>query len=113
MHFEDLNVWKRSSQLSIEVIKQFSICNDSAFKSEITRCCLAVPGNIAEGFDRGTEKYCTTFFFHAKGSCAQLQTYIHIGIQLGYISQENGSIWNQEANKISQMLSTLISSRSH
>jgi four helix bundle protein len=113
MHFEDLNVWKRSSKLCVEILKELTHCQDKSYKSQITRSSLSVPSNIAEGFERGTDKDCNTFFYHAKGACAELQTLIHIGIETDYLKEELGLLWKQEAKQLSKMLSTLISSRTH
>ena len=110
--FEDLEVWKRSSRPCVLVYKELACCKDFGFKDQITRCSLSVPSNIAEGFERGTDKDSTRFFYYAKGSCGELRTQIYIGIEIGYIKKEVGFQWKDEVEQLSKMLSALIKSRS-
>ena len=112
MRFEDLEVWKRSSRLCVEVYKALACCKNYGFKDQITRCSLSVPSNIAEGFERETDKDSIKFFYYAKSSCGELRTQIYIGIEIGYIKKETGLLWKNEAEQLSKMLSALIKSRS-
>ena len=41
--FEDLEVWKRAVELSVEVYKSLSQCTDFGFRAQITRSCLSIP----------------------------------------------------------------------
>ena len=111
MRFEDLEVWKRSCRLSIDIYKTLNNCKDFSFKDQITRSSLSVPSNIAEGFERNSDKDSVKFFYYAKGSCGELRTQIYIGIEIGYIAKEIGFTWKSEAEQISKMLSALIKSR--
>ncbi len=110
--FEDLDVWKRSSRLCVSIYKELAFCKDYGFKDQITRCSLSVPSNIAEGYERGTDRDSTRFFYYAKGSCGELRTQIYIGIEIGYIKKETGLQWKNEVEQLSKMLSALIKSRS-
>jgi four helix bundle protein len=109
--FEDLEVWQRSSRLCVEIYKGLASCKDFGFKDQITRSSLSIPSNIAEGFERGSDKDSSKFFYYAKGSCGELRTQIYIGIKIGYIPKEAGMIWKDEAEQISKMLAALIKSR--
>jgi len=110
--FEDLEVWNRSSRLCVSVYKELASCKDYGFKDQITRCSLSIPSNIAEGYERGTDKDSNRFFYYAKGSCGELRTQIYIGIEIGYIKKETGLQWKDEVEQFSKMLSALIKSRS-
>jgi four helix bundle protein len=52
MKFETLDVWKRSAKLASEVYQYFACCNGYGFKDQITRTCLSVSSNVAEGWER-------------------------------------------------------------
>ena len=56
MKFENLEVWKRSSILSVLIYKELADLKDYGFKDQITRSGLSVPSNIAEGFGRSSDK---------------------------------------------------------
>jgi four helix bundle protein len=111
MQYEDLAVWKRSTRLSIEIYQHLRELKDFGFKDQVTRSGLSVPSNIAEGFDRESNKECVTFLSYAKGSCAELRTQMYIGIEMGYIERMTGERWVQETQEISPMLGGLIKTK--
>lgn len=108
MKFEDLDVWKRSSRLSVSIYRELSNLTDYGFKDQITRSGLSIPSNIAEGLERDSDKEKRNFLNYAKGSCAELRTQIYIGIEIGYINKSPGKTWIQETLEISAMLSGLM-----
>ena len=111
MKFEDLDVWKRSSRLSADIYRELRELKDFGFKDQITRSGLSVPSNIAEGFERESQKQALIFLSYAKGSCGELRTQIYIGMEIEYIDKQLGSQWINEANEISAMLSGLIKTK--
>ena len=111
MRFEDLEVWKRAARLSADIYKELRDLKDYGFKDQITRSGLSVPSNIAEGFERESQKECLTFLSYAKGSCGELRSQIYIGMEIGYIEQEIGKKWLVEATEISSMISGLMKTK--
>jgi four helix bundle protein len=109
--FEQLDVWRRSARLSAELYKALKDCRDYGFRDQITRSGLSVPSNIAEGYERISQKECVQFLGYAKGSCGELRTQIYIGMDVGYIDKVTGNEWITEAQQISAMLSSLIKAR--
>ena len=81
--FEDLEVWKRSCRLCVEIYKTLEACKEFGFRDQATRSALSIPSNIAEGYERNTPKEYTRFLKIAKGSCGELRTQLYIGIELG------------------------------
>jgi len=111
MRFEDLDVWKRAISLSVDIYKELSYLKDYGFRDQITRSGLSIPSNIAEGFERVSYKESVNFLSYAKGSCGELRTQIHIGMQIGYIDKDKGDKWLKEASELSSMLNGLIKTR--
>ena len=111
MNFRNLEVWKRSVRLSAELYQGLRGLKDYGFKDQITRSGLSVPSNIAEGYGRGSVKETIQFLHYAKGSCAELQTQIIIGIEVGYIENQQGIQWQQESEELSAMLGGLIKTK--
>jgi len=48
MKYEDLEIWKKSRKLAIDVYINTKNLRDFGFKDQITRCALSVPSNIAD-----------------------------------------------------------------
>jgi len=106
--FEELDVWKRSAWLSADLYKELANLKDYGFRDQITRASLSVPSNIAEGYERDSDKEMANFLNYAKGSAGEIRTQIYIGMEIGYINNEIGKHWLQEAEEISKMLHGLI-----
>jgi len=111
MKFEDLEVWKRAAKLSGNIYKEVKELRDYGFKDQITRSGLSIASNIAEGFERGSQKENIVFLSYAKGSSGELRTQVYIGMDIGYIKKAVGEEWLREAREISSMLSGLIKTK--
>jgi four helix bundle protein len=105
--FESLVVWKKSSRLSVDLYKAFSSLKDYGFRDQITRAGLSIPSNIAEGFERDSEREKANFLSYAKGSAGEVRTQILIGMEIGYINKKLGDKWVKETKEISKMLQVL------
>ena len=108
MAFEDLDVWKRSSRLSANIYKKMNDLKDYGFRDQITRAGLSIPCNIAEGIERKSNKEAVNFLSYARGSCGELRTQIYIGMDIGYIPEDEGKRWIAETKEISAMLAGLM-----
>ncbi len=109
--FEDLEVWKSAYKLSVEIYRKFSSCKDYAFKDQITKSALSIPSNIAEGFERNTNKEFIHFLYIAKGSCGELRTQLYIAMEIGILGKNDGEKLIKDAESISYMLNALIQKR--
>jgi four helix bundle protein len=85
--FENLEVWKRSCRLCIDLYSALKSCRDLGLYSQLTRSAVSVPSNIAESAERKTVKDFANFLYMAKGSSAELRTQLYLASELGYISR--------------------------
>ncbi len=108
MNFENLEVWKRACQLSVEVYAAMKDLKDFGFKDQITRSSLSVPSNIAEGMVKPSVKEKIRFLHIANGSCVEMRTQAYIGMKIDYIPNDTGLYWVQETKEISSMLMGLV-----
>ena len=107
MRCENLDVWKMSCRVSVEIYRYFKECKDYGFKDQITRASLSIPSNIAEGMEKDYPKEKSRFFEISKGSTAELITQIYIGIEIDYIEKAVGLEWIKKLNEISKMITGL------
>ena len=105
---ENLDVWKRACRLSVSLYKLMITSKEYGFKDQITRAALSIPSNIAEGYERETNKTRIQFLKIAKGSCGELWTQLMIGRAAGFIDKHVGKELEQEAKEISRMIWGLI-----
>lgn len=109
--FEDLDVWRRSRLLAVEVCRTFKDCRDFGFRDQVTRSAVSVPSNIAEGAERNTKPEFVQFLGYAKGSLAELRTQLMIARDLEYLSGEQAARMLDEAEQLGKMLYRLVQSQ--
>lgn len=76
--------------------------------SQLKRCSISIPSNIAEGFGRGTNKEYYRFLNIAMGSLFEFQTQIEIAYNLEYISQADFNSIYEDSREVERMLSSFM-----
>ncbi len=105
--FEDLEVWQRSSRLSVAIFQNFENCKFFTLRDQIRRSGLSIPSNIAEGAERGSAKDFAHFLNFSKGSCAELRTQVYIARKLKVVEKSDSEGLIAETKEISAMLEGL------
>ena len=106
--FEDLFVWQRAIVHSIEIYKRFQSVTDFGFKNQIQRASISISNNIAEGFERGSDRDFRRFLFIAQGSCSEVKSMLYIALKVHYISKDEFSAIYGQLNEIGKMLFGLM-----
>lgn len=74
--FEDLDVWQRSRDLTRQVYAASGdgeFARDFGLKDQMRRASVSIMSNIAEGFERGSNKEFIQFLYIAKGSAGNFE----------------------------------------
>lgn len=90
-NFRRLEIWKIAMELVHEtymVIEHFPSDERFGLRSQITRCAVSVPSNIAEGSSRSSIKEFSHYLDISLGSCFELETQLIISAQLFNINNE-------------------------
>jgi len=109
-NFENLDVWKRSCRLSVELWQLLKNSNEYWLKEQMLRSALSMPSNIAEGCERNSKAEFKRFVNIAKGSAAELRTQVYIAIETGVLKKESIERFIEELKAITKMLQALINS---
>ena len=107
-----LDVWKDSMRLARDIYRvsvAFPESERFGLTTQLRRCAVSVPSNIAEGAGRGGRKEYAHHLRIARGSLMELDTQLWIARDLGFI--DNTSEINQLIQRIAAMLSALIISK--
>ncbi len=109
--YKDLQVWKDSMDLVIDIYKlteKFPNSELYGLTSQVRRSSVSVPSNIAEGSGRKYSKEYVHFLYVSKGSLLELETQLEISNRLGYTKSVD--YFNERIKHIRIMLISLIHS---
>lgn len=88
---EDLKIGKKSIELAKSVYQLGAVLpSDEKFglNSQLKRCSISIPSNIAEGAGRNSNKEFKHFLSTANGSTYELQTQIILATELSPINKD-------------------------
>ncbi len=111
--YKDLIVWQKSVELVTEIYAATAkFPREEAFglTSQLRRCAVSVPSNIAEGQGRATRGEFIQFLAHARGSLFELETQVHIAGKLGYLCGENQGRPGMRVEEVARILNGLLTS---
>ncbi len=111
--FEDLEVWKKSRELTNAAFTIKRANQHYSFNDQLVRACVSIMNNIAEGFDRRSNKEFVHFLYIAKGSAAEVRSMLYIANDQQHITQIEFNMLSSLCIEISKMLSGLIKSLSN
>ena len=90
--FEDLIAWQKSQELASLIYKKFQELRDFGFKDQIFRAVISISNNIAEGFDRSSDKDFIRFLYYALGSCSEVKSMLYLSNKLKFLNYEEASM---------------------
>ena len=111
--YQDLAAWQEARSLVREIYaltKSFPSDERFGLTSQIRRCSISVPSNIAEGYGRGSRNDYSRFLRIARGSLFEIETQLVLGHDLGYITDEACIGAQQQIDKVARPLWGLIRS---
>ena len=108
--FEDVVAWQKAKEQSLQVYRSFESTRDYGFRDQVQRASVSVMNNIAEGFERQTNKEFRQFLFIAKGSCAEVRSMLYLAEELRYLEKPAHIKLSDETVEITKILNGLIKS---
>ncbi len=108
--YRDLLVWQKSMVLVTNVYQASkSLPKDETYGliSQIRRCAVSIPSNIAEGYGRNSISDYIRSLHIATGSLYELQTQLEICINLQYLNKRSFDKLYESSREIERMLSSL------
>lgn len=102
MHnFRQLQIWQEAFLIAKEiyvVLDELPSSEKFGLRSQISKCAISVPSNIAEGSSRSSNKEFGHFLSIALGSLFELETQLLLTVELDFI----------EAGRLGQLLKDII-----
>ena len=109
--YRDLDVWKKARSFVKEVYlvtRNFPKDEMYGLMSQMRRCAVSIPSNIAEGYGRQFKKETIQFLHIARGSLFELETQLFIASDLSYIDEECLEKFLMQLDDCKKLLNGLI-----
>jgi four helix bundle protein len=110
--FEEIKSWQKSRLFNKRI---YEITNDnSEFKKDfdlvrqIRRASISISSNIAEGFERNTDKELIHFLYIAKASSAEVRSQLYLALDLNYVSKMEFEELFNDISDVSKLISGFI-----
>jgi four helix bundle protein len=86
--FEDVYAWQKAQEMAVEIYSLFKSTRDFGFRDQICKAVVSISNNIAEGFDRSSDRDFRRFLFYSIASCSEVKSMIYLAEKLKYLSTE-------------------------
>ena len=109
--YKDLQVWQKGMELAEEIYRLAKLLpNEELYvmSDQMRRAAVSIPSNIAEGYQRSSDKDFQRYLYIAKGSNAELETQLMLSIRLNYISEEEARKALELTERVAKMLNAFI-----
>ena len=109
--FEDIEAWQQARVVVKSVYmmtKKGQFQKDWGLKDQIQRAAVSVMSNIAEGFERRSDRDFCQFLFIAKASAGELRSLSYVAYDIEYIDKDTFESFLTTVESISKKISAFI-----
>jgi len=109
--YKELDVWKKARAFVKEIYiitRDFPNEEKYGLMSQMRRCAVSIPSNIAEGYGQQFKKETVQFLHISRGSLYELETQMYIAYDLSFISEEKLNKLLADLEECRRLLSGLI-----
>ena len=90
------------------LLTRAGLVGDLELKSQISRCAIRVPSDVAEGFEQKTDRSFAKYLYDARGSAQELRTQLQIAADRNHIGEDECLECRELYAEVARMLSGLI-----
>lgn len=108
--YRDLLVWQKGIAIAkkvYQITERFPATERFGLISQMRRCAVSIPSNIAEGQARHTTGEFVQFISHAEGSAAELDTQLILSEEFKYRGPAEAALLHDMISEIRRMLNSL------
>ena len=114
--FRTLKVWGKGHRLTLgvhEATCRFPGHEAYGLTSQLRRCSVSIPANIAEGWEKSGDAELGRFLLISTGSASELEYQLLLAHDLGYLAPDQHRSLTHQAQEVKKMLSTFITALRH
>lgn len=109
--FEDLHVYQQARALTNQVYaatRNAAFARDRSLRDQLPRAAVSTLSNIAEGFERESDKAFAQALYIARGSCGEVRAQLGVALDQRYINQKQYDKLLDDCCRLSAGLAKLI-----
>ncbi len=110
-NFRELEVWQDARKLvkdSYQLSKQLPDSEKYGLVSQINRCAVSIPANIAEGCAKYSQKDFVRFLQISLGSTFELETHVILCTDLQLVGPKESTLIIEKIQLLQKRISSLI-----
>jgi len=111
--FEELECWRVARELVnvvYDITKGEHFARDFSLADQLRRASVSVMANMAEGFERGSNREFVRFLFIARGSAAEVRSLFYVALDRGYVDENQFAKCKELSTSCSKLAWGLIRS---
>ena len=110
-NFEEIEAWKEARNLNkliYQITTRDPFKKDFGLTGQIQRASITVMANIAEGFDRQSDKEFIHYLNIASSSASEIQSHLYAALDLAYIKEEEFKTLYDQTTKVKKLINGFI-----
>ncbi|HBU79794.1 MAG TPA: diversity-generating retroelement protein bAvd family protein [Muricauda sp.] len=107
-NFKKLKIWQEGMVLveeTYKMIREFPTMEKFNLVSQLIRCAVSIPSNIAEGTSKSSNKHFNKYIEDSLGSSFEWETQLIVAFNQQYISDERFEFLEQKIQQLQKMIS--------
>jgi four helix bundle protein len=109
--FDDLHVYQQARSLTnlvYNLTRSPSFERDRSLRDQLRRAAVSVMSNIAEGFERDSDKAFAQGLTIAKGSCGEIRAQMTVALDQGHVKKPDYDVATDACRRLAAGISRLI-----
>lgn len=107
-NFKKLKIWEEGMKIvdqTYDLVENFPSLEKFNLTSQLIRCSVSIPSNIAEGISKSTDKHLNKYIEDSLGSAFEWETQLIIAFRRHYIEKEQFSDLSNNIQQLQKMIS--------
>ena len=110
-NFKKMKIWQEGMslvQVTYRIVKTFPDFEKYNLTTQLLRCAVSIPSNIAEGPSKRTEKHFGQFLDTSLGSAFEWETQLIVAHQEKYLNEQQFLELEKKIQELQRMISGFI-----
>lgn len=109
--FEDIEAWQEARALVraiYSLTRTSPLATDRSLRDQLQRAAVSVMANIAEGFERGSNRQFVQYLLQARGSAGEVRSLLYAARDVGLVGEEESERATEQATLVARLLSGFV-----